>query len=225
MSWQTLARGAAELEAGQAPLGRVRRSGGGRKRLVDVDPGLRPALLALVEPDVRGDPMSPLRWMTTSTRKLAAELTRQGRKVSADTVGDLLRDEGFSLPANAKTVKGNQQPDRDAQFGYINEQATDHIDAGDPVISVDTKKKELVGDYKTAGASGVRQASRSRSRRTTSWTGKVQARRFPMGSTTSPRTRVGSTSAPTTTPPPSRSPPSAVGGMPEDRMTTPRHTG
>src|SRR5216110_1078754 len=93
----TVSLGAAELEAGAEPLGRARRPGGGRKRAADVDPGLRPALLALVEPAERGDPMSPLRWTTKSTRNLADELTRRGHKVSADTVGDLLREEGFSL--------------------------------------------------------------------------------------------------------------------------------
>ncbi|MFD5066095.1 ISAzo13 family transposase, partial [Streptomyces sp. NPDC058394] len=125
--------------------------GGGRKKAADLDAGLRPALLALVEPDMRGDPMSPLRWTTKSTRNLAGELTRQGHKVSADTVGDLLREEGFSLQANSKTVEGKQHPDRDAQFRYINEQAKDYIGAGDPVVSVDSKKKELVGQYKNAG--------------------------------------------------------------------------
>ncbi|MFB8183692.1 ISAzo13 family transposase, partial [Streptomyces sp. NPDC055966] len=105
----------------------------------------------LVEPDMRGDPMSPLRWTTKSTRNLADELTRQGHKVSADTVGDLLREAGFSLQANSKTVEGKQHPDRDAQFRYINDRAKDHIGAGDPVISVDSKKKELVGQYKNAG--------------------------------------------------------------------------
>ncbi|WP_328952518.1 ISAzo13 family transposase (plasmid) [Streptomyces sp. NBC_00184] len=147
----TVSRGAAELESGQAPLGRVRHPGGGRKKAAELDSGLRPALLALVEPDERGDPMSPLRWTTKSTRKLAAELTRQGHRVSADTVAGLLREEGFSLQANAKTIEGAQHPDRDAQFRYLNEQARDHRDAGDPVISVDSKKKELIGDYKNAG--------------------------------------------------------------------------
>ena len=95
--------------------------------------------------------MSPLRWTTKSTRKLAAELTRQGHKVSADTVGDLLREEGFSLQGNAKTIEGTQHPDRDAQFRYISEQARAHQDSGDPVISVDTKKKELIGEFANAG--------------------------------------------------------------------------
>lgn len=147
----TVRKGVFELEAGEEPLGRVRRPGGGRKRVADLDPGLRPALLALVEPDERGDPMSPLRWTVKSTRTLARELDRTGHKVSADTVADLLREEGFSLQANAKTIEGSQHPDRDAQFRYLNEQARDHRDAGQLVISVDTKKKELVGEFKKYG--------------------------------------------------------------------------
>jgi Rhodopirellula transposase DDE domain len=147
----TVSLGVSELDSGAEPLGRARRPGGGRQRAADTDPGLRPALLALVEPDERGDPMSPLRWTTKSTRKLAAELTAQGHKVSADTVGDLLRAEGFSLQGNAKTIEGKQHPDRDAQFRYINEQVKAHQGSGDPVISVDTKKKELVGQFKNAG--------------------------------------------------------------------------
>ena len=124
---------------------------GGRKRAAELDPGLRPALLALVEPAERGDPMSPLRWTAKSTRKLAEELARQGHRVGADTVADLLREAGFSLQGNAKTIEGRQHPDRDAQFRYINEQARAYQDTGDPVISVDTKKKELVGTYKNGG--------------------------------------------------------------------------
>jgi hypothetical protein len=147
----TVSLGAGELDSGAGPLGRARRPGGGRKRLADLNPGLRPALLALVEPEERGDPMSPLRWMTRSTRALAAELTRQGHRVSAGTVGDLLREEGFSLRGNAKTIEGKQHPDRDAQFGYVNEQARAHRGAGDPVISVDTKKKELVRGVQERG--------------------------------------------------------------------------
>ncbi len=151
VSETTVRKGVDELEAGAEPLGRARRPGGGRKRAAEVDPGLRPALLALVEPDMRGDPMSPLRWTTKSTRRLADQLTRQGHRVSADTVADLLREEGFSLQSNAKTLEGGQHPDRDAQFRYINDRAKEHIGAGDPVISVDTKKKELVGLYKNGG--------------------------------------------------------------------------
>src|SRR5262245_2844700 len=147
----TVALGAGELDSGAEPLGRARRPGGGRKRAADLDPGLRPALLALVEPDERGDPESPLRWTTKSTRKLAAELTAQGHQVSADTVGDLLREEGFSLQGNAKTIEGRRHPDRDAQFRYVNEQVKAHQAAADPVVSVDTKKKELIGEFANAG--------------------------------------------------------------------------
>jgi hypothetical protein len=147
----TVSAGAGELGAGEEPLGRVRHPGGGRKKAAESDPGLVPALLALVEPDERGDPASPLRWTAKSTRTLAAELTRRGHKVGADTVGDLLRDEGFSLQGNVKTIEGHQHPDRDAQFRYINEQARAHQGTADPVISVDTKKKELVGEFRNAG--------------------------------------------------------------------------
>ncbi|MEU0837241.1 ISAzo13 family transposase [Streptomyces sp. NPDC005969] len=147
----TVSVGMRELDSKEAPLGRIRRPGGGRKRVVDLNPAVREALLMLVEPDVRGDPMSPLRWTTKFTRKLAEQLTRQGHKISADTVGDLLREEGFSLQSNAKTLEGKQHPDRDAQFHYLNEQARDHQDSGAPVISVDTKKKELVGPFKNNG--------------------------------------------------------------------------
>ena len=100
----TVSRGVAELDSGQEPLGRARRPGGGRKRAADLDPALVPALMGLVEPDVRGDPMSPLRWTTKSTRALADELTRAGHKVSADTVGDLLREQGFSLQGAAENL-------------------------------------------------------------------------------------------------------------------------
>ena len=148
---RTVAAGVDELEAGTPPLGRVRQPGGGRKRATDQDPQLLAALLALVEPDQRGDPESPLRWTTKSLRQLAGELTRRGHRVGPDTVANLLRQAGFSLQGNAKTLEGKRHPDRDAQFGYINEQAREHLSTGDPVISVDTKKKELVGDYSNKG--------------------------------------------------------------------------
>jgi hypothetical protein len=148
----TVSLGAGELARGAEVLGRARRPGGGAKRARDKDPGLVPALLALVEPEERGDPGSPLRWTVKSTRALAGELTRQGHRVGADTVGDLLREEGFSLQGNAKTLEGKQQhPDRDAQFRYIAAQAAEHMAAGDPVISVDSKKREKVGQFAQAG--------------------------------------------------------------------------
>jgi hypothetical protein len=147
----TVSRGVAELEAGNTPLGRTRRPGGGRKPLTATDPGMGPALLSLVEPESRGDPTSPLRWTTKSTRQLARALADAGHTVSAPTVAKLLRAEGFGLHGNAKAIEGSQHPDRDAQFHYLNDQASDHIRAGDPVISVDTKKKELVGRFKNGG--------------------------------------------------------------------------
>ena len=151
VSRSRISQGVAELEAGVAPLGRARRTGGGRKSVTETDPGLLAALLALVEPTRRGDPESPLCWTTLSTRNLADELTAAGHKVGSDTVGRLLHEHGFSLQANSKTLEGVSHPDRDAQFSYINDQAADHLAAGDPVISVDTKKKELVGEYKNGG--------------------------------------------------------------------------
>src|SRR5712675_3265784 len=108
----TVSLGVDELDSGEAPLGRARRQGGGRKPLADTDPGLVPALLALVEADERGDPMTPLRWTTKSTRNLAGELTTAGHPVSADTVDKLLHEQGFSLQGNAKTIEGKRHPDR-----------------------------------------------------------------------------------------------------------------
>jgi hypothetical protein len=151
VSVDTVSAGVAEVASGAGPDGRVRRPGGGRPRADVLDPGLVPALLALVEPDVRGDPMSPLRWTTKSTRNLAAELSRAGHRVSAPVVGTLLRAQGFSLQGNAKVVEGVQHPDRDAQFRYLNAQVKEHQGAGEPVVSVDAKKKEVVGEFKNAG--------------------------------------------------------------------------
>jgi hypothetical protein len=145
MSVNTVRRGRVELNEG-GTSSRVRAVGGGRKRAVDKDPGLLDALDALVDPESRGDPESPLRWTTKSTRQLADVLTAAGHPVSHVRVGELLRGLGYSLQANAKVVEGKQHPDRDAQFGYINDTVRRFLKAGDPVISVDTKKKELVGD-------------------------------------------------------------------------------
>jgi transposase len=153
VSETTVRAGVFELEAGDEPLsgGRVRRPGGGRKRVEDTDPAVVDALLALVEPEERGDPMSPLRWTTKSLRHLAEQLTRQGHPVSPSTVRRLLRAAGFSLQANSKTLEGKQHPDRDAQFRYLHDQVVEHQKAGEPVISVDAKKKEMLGQLPNPG--------------------------------------------------------------------------
>jgi hypothetical protein len=151
-SWQTVADGVAELESGQvAPPGRVRRAGAGRKKLAEADPGLRPALLALVQDCARGDPESPLSWTTKSTKKLAGELTAQGHRCSPQTAWRLLHQEGFSTQANAKVTEGKRHPGRDAQFRYIAGQAGEYLAAGQPVISVDAKKKENIGEHAQGG--------------------------------------------------------------------------
>jgi Rhodopirellula transposase DDE domain len=152
MSRNTLIVGARELAGGAGPSERVRRPGAGRKRAIDVDPDLLVALDSLVEPESRGDPMSPLRWTIKSTRTLAGELGRLGHRAGASLVGQLLHYLGYSLQANAKVAEGAQHPDRDGQFRYINDQAGEHLGAGQPVISVDCKKKELVGNYANGGA-------------------------------------------------------------------------
>ena len=138
-------------EVVSAPVRAVRRSGGGRKPTTLKDPSLLPDLLALVDPTTRGDPQSPLRWSCKSLRVLAGELVAKGHRVSHVLVGELLKAEGFSLQANAKVIEGNQSPDRNAQFEHINATVDAALAAGCPVISVDTKKKELVGPFKNAG--------------------------------------------------------------------------
>jgi hypothetical protein len=142
-----------EFFAGAMPAaaGSVRRSGGGRKPLTHKDPTLVADLLALVDPGTRGDPESPLRWSCKSLRVLAEELHAQGHTVSHVVVGELLKAQGFSLQGNAKVIEGNQSPDRDAQFQHINATVAQALSEGRPVISVDTKKKELVGAFKNAG--------------------------------------------------------------------------
>jgi hypothetical protein len=133
------------------PTPRTRRVGGGRKKLIAADETLLSDLLALVEPTTRGDPQSPLRWTCKSLRNLAEELKAQGHTVSHVVVGQLLKDQDYSLQANAKVIEGNQSPDRNAQFEHINATVAAALEANQPVISVDTKKKELVGAYKNAG--------------------------------------------------------------------------
>jgi hypothetical protein len=134
-----------------ATTSRVRRPGGGRKPLADHDPGLLPALESLVEPLTRGDPQSPLRWTCKSTAKLATELNARGHAVSPRTINTLLARLGYSLQSNRKTREGGNHPDRNAQFEYINAKAESFVKARQPVVSVDTKKKELVGDFKNGG--------------------------------------------------------------------------
>lgn len=148
----TIWRGLTELDD-PAPLSadRVRRPGGGRRRLVEQDPKLLAALNGLVAPGARGDPMSPLRWTSKSLRRLARELRAMGHAISHTVVGELLQGMGFSLQANRKTREGDHHPDRDAQFAYLSDAVSAALAAGQPAISVDAKKKELVGDFKNPG--------------------------------------------------------------------------
>jgi hypothetical protein len=151
-SWQTVANGKAELESGQsAPEGRIRRPGGGRKKLAETDPGLLAGLVALVQDSTRGDPQSPLLWTTKSVKKLSDELTAAGHRCSPQTCWRLLHSQGFSTQSAARVMEGRRHPDRDAQFRYIAGLASERLAAGQPVISVDAKKKELVGQYAQAG--------------------------------------------------------------------------
>ena len=151
ISGPAIRTGLKELEAGIEVTGRIRRPGAGRKKATAKDPTLLSDLEGLVEPTTRGDPMSPLRWTCKSLRKLADELGVLGHKVGADTVATLLHELGYSLQGNRKTLEGSAHPDRNAQFEYINGRAAEFRNAGQPVISIDTKKKELVGDFKNAG--------------------------------------------------------------------------
>ena len=152
VSRQVIRQGLRELEQSPThPTGRVRRPGGGRKRAKQKDPTLLSDLEKLVDPTTRGDPESSLRWTCKSVRKLAEELTRTGHEVSYPVVAELLREMGYSLQANRKTKEGDSHPDRNAQFEHINAKVQQYIGLQQPVISVDTKKKELVGDFKNSG--------------------------------------------------------------------------
>jgi transposase len=152
MSRNTVIKAESEIAAGIEPSARLRAPGGGDKSLTERQPGLLSALDELVYPETRGNPMSRLRWTSKSSTKLAEELVRQGYDVSSRSVLRLLHRLGYSLQANAKVTEGRQHPDRDAQFGYLNDQAEEFIADDQPVISVDTKKKELIGDYANGGA-------------------------------------------------------------------------
>jgi transposase len=140
-----------DLEAGPATRRRIRQPGAGRPKIVAVDPDLLWALDALIEPTTRGDPECPLRWTVKSTRRLAKELQRQGHPVSHNTVATLLHDWGYSLQATQKTLEGTEEPDRNAQFQYIHDEVQDFLQRGQPVISVDAKKKELIGNFANGG--------------------------------------------------------------------------
>lgn len=147
----TIARGLKELDQGVGTIHSVRSPGGGRKKATETDPRLEHALERLVDPVTRGDPESPLRWTCKSTTQLAVELTRQGHPVSPSTVGRLLKAAGYSLQGNRKTKEGGQHPDRNAQFEHINARVKTFQKRAQPVISVDTKKKELVGNFRNSG--------------------------------------------------------------------------
>jgi transposase len=158
LSRQVISQGIKELKAKkEADAGRIRRSGGGRKKLVSKDASLQEDLERLVEPMTRGDPQSPLRWTCKSVRRLAKELQQRGHQVSYQLVSELLHELGYSLQANRKTREGGTHPDRNAQFEHINAQAETFLAAGEPVISVDAKKKEVVGDFKNPGREWYRQ--------------------------------------------------------------------
>jgi hypothetical protein len=147
----TVSAGAAELDAGAGPLGRARRAGGGRKKAEDKNPGLTAALEDLVDDSTRGDPVSPLKWTTKSAENLAGELTRRGHRCGKDAVLRILHGRGYSTQGNSMTIEGRQHPDRDAQFRYTGGRAAEFLAAGDPVVSVDAKKKEQVGQYAQQG--------------------------------------------------------------------------
>jgi hypothetical protein len=151
LSRKAIAKGMNEISEGTTMPGRIRRSGAGRKKITVSDPKLLDSLEYLIEPETRGDPESPLRWICKSTRTLAMELTRQKHPVSHEKVAQILRDQNYSLQSNRKMEEGEDHPDRDAQFRHINAQVKRALAAGMPVISVDTKKKELLGNYDNSG--------------------------------------------------------------------------
>jgi hypothetical protein len=225
MSRTTITRGIRELGKPEGPgrdadlpPGRSRRPGGGRKPLTQTDPTLLADLEALVEPSTRGDPQSPLRWTCTSTRRLAEALRRKGHRVGERAVAALLKDQGYSLQANRKTKEGGWHPDRDAQFRHIAARAGAFQRRGQPVVSVDAKKKELVGDFRNGGREW-RPEGTPESVRVHDF---LWARRSPTASTTWRPTRVGSVSGSTTTRRGSPSRRCGDGGARWGRSGTPR---
>jgi transposase len=184
-SRKTIARGVAELS--EDPTGkrpdRVRAPGGGRKKAEVANSELVDALDSLIEPDTRGDPESPLRWTAKSTRHLAGALKELGHPISHNAVANLLRSLGYSLQGTRKKMEGHQHPDRDDQFRYINKLASEFLTSGDPVISVDTKKKELVGQFSQLARNGIHRANPSKCPPTT-FPIKPTARLSPTESTT-----------------------------------------
>lgn len=152
LSRKAIAKGIDEIRKRiQPPEGKQRQLGGGRKRIVEKNPGLLSALDQLIEPETIGDPESPLRWLCKSTRSLSVELGRQRHPISHSKVAQLLHAQKYSLQGNRKTEEGEDHPDRDAQFRHINKVVKDALSKGTPVISVDTKKKELIGNYENKG--------------------------------------------------------------------------
>jgi hypothetical protein len=151
LSRKAIAKGIREIAEGNAVPGRIRRVGAGRKPIAVRDPKVLVALERLIEPDTRGDPESPLRWTCKSTRTLAGQLTRHKHSISHEKVAQLLREQNYSLQSNRKTREGDDHPDRDAQFRHINAEVKRALKKGTHVISVDTKKKELLGNFANAG--------------------------------------------------------------------------
>jgi len=206
----TIGRGLKDLRDLASLTGEVRRKGGGSPRLTTRDPTLLEHLQRLLEPATMGDPMRPLRWVSKSHDKLATALREMGHKVSSSTIPKLLEELKYCRHYNRKTKEGGKHPDRDAQFEYINAKVEAFQAAGEPVISIDAKKKELLGEYKNGGSDYGRKASRSRSTPTISrirnW-----ARSSPTGSTTSAPTSAMSASGSITIPGNSPSTPFASG--------------
>lgn len=156
LSRKAISKGIGEILQGDVIVGRIRRLGAGRKKITTTNPKILLSLEKLIEPQTRGDPESPLRWVCKSTRVLAAELNRRKQSISHEKVAQLLREQNYSLQSNRKVLEGEDHPDRDAQFRYINRAVKQAMVQGTPVISVDTKKKELIGNYDNAGKQWIK---------------------------------------------------------------------